>query len=429
MIDSIKNGSAEIISIGDELLIGQVINSNASWLGEQLYLNGISLHKITTIGDNAAQLHSALSNALNSAQFVFITGGLGPTSDDITKPSLSQYFGVELQFNEEAFKQVEALFAKRGMKVTERNRAQAMLPANCIPIKNDNGTAPGMWFNHRHSIIVSMPGVPFEMKAMFVEQVLPQLKLYLGDQIFMHKTVMTSGVGESVLADKIKNWEENLPFGFKLAYLPQPGIVRLRLSGQGVNIDSVRSTLDTLVTELSHLLNEFVYGFDEELLEETVGGLLKSHCKTVATAESCTGGYIAHLLTSIAGSSAYFKGSVVAYANELKTALLDVHPQLIETFGAVSREVAEAMAKGLLVRLETDYAIATTGIAGPDGGTAEKPVGTVWIAIADKNKIVSSVYYLGDHRGRNIRRSALTALNMLRKELMELKAQPAQGKL
>ncbi|MBS4060561.1 MAG: competence/damage-inducible protein A [Bacteroidetes bacterium] len=407
-------GAAEIISIGDELLIGQVINSNASWMGEQLFLSGIPLRRVTTIGDNEQDLHEAINAAIERVQFVFLTGGLGPTSDDITKPSLCNYFKVQLEFNTEAFQQVEALFARRGMPVTERNRLQAMLPENCRPVQNLNGTAPGMWFEHEGAVIVSMPGVPFEMKPMLTEQVIPAIKRRFQTSNFFFKTVMTTGVGESFLADRIKDWENNLPMGFKLAYLPQPGLVRLRLGGEGADGQSVLQTLNRLVDDLTSLLPEYIYGYDNQALEVVVGQKLKDQLKTVATAESCTGGYIAHLLTSIPGSSAWFKGAIVAYSNEIKTGMLGVPVSEIDLHGAVSAQVAEAMATGLLERFGTDYALAVTGIAGPDGGTAEKPVGTVWIAVADTSGVFSQRFQLGEQRDRNIRRSALSALNMLR---------------
>lgn len=412
-----KLNKAEIISIGDELLIGQVINSNASWMGEQLFLNGISLQYVTTIGDVEAHLHTALDVALKRSQFIFLTGGLGPTSDDITKPSLCNYFDVQLEFNEEAYQQVKALFARRGLPVTERNRLQAMLPSNCKPIENFNGTAPGMWFEKSDSIIVSMPGVPFEMKPMFSDQLIPAIRRRFLTSNYFFKTIMTTGAGESFLADIIKDWEARLPSNFKLAYLPQPGIVRLRIGGHGTDGQQLIQDLNRLTDELRLLLDTYVFGFDDESLESVTGKLLKQHQKTIATAESCTGGYIAHLLTSIPGSSAYFKGSIVAYSNEVKTGMLGVPAQTITKHGAVSREVAEAMAIGALSRFATDYSIGITGIAGPDGGTKEKPVGTVWIAVASADEVVASKFQLGEQRDRNIRRSALAALNMLRLEI------------
>jgi nicotinamide-nucleotide amidase len=419
MTVSHKINRAEIISIGDELLIGQVVNSNAAWMGEQLFLNGISLHWITTVGDTEEAIHQALHNALDRSQFIFLTGGLGPTSDDITKTALCSFFDVPLVFNQQAYDQIVALFSRRGFPLTERNRLQAMLPSNCTAIANQNGTASGMWFEYQDSIIVSMPGVPFEMKPMFEKQLLPTIKSRFNVSSYLFKTVMTTGVGESFLADRIREWEQQLPSNFRLAYLPQPGIVRLRIGGQDSDKEKVRHELNNLVAGLQQLIPEFIYGYDNQSLEEVVGSLLSRQGKTVATAESCTGGYIAHLLTSIAGSSTYFKGSVVAYANEIKTALLGVPQIMLLQYGAVSQQVAEAMAIGLRKRFETDFAVAVTGIAGPDGGTIGKPVGTVWIAVADKTGVQSSIFHLGDLRMVNIRRAALAALNMLRLELVK----------
>lgn len=415
----IEKGAAEIISIGDELLIGQVINSNASWMGEQLFLNGIPLRRVTTVGDNEAQLHSAISEALLRVQFVFLTGGLGPTSDDITKPALCSYFGTELVFNQEAYEQVEALFKRRGLAVTERNRQQAFLPALCRPIQNLNGTAPGMWFDLDESVMISMPGVPFEMKPMFAEQVLPAIRRKYSTSNYFFRTVMTIGVGESFIADKIADWESKLPEGYSVAYLPQPGIVRLRLGGSGTDGQAVLQTLHRLEAELVQILNELVYGYDNQSIEEVVFQLLRSTGKTISTAESCTGGYIAHLLTSLPGSSACFKGSIVAYSNEIKTGFLGIADKTIELEGAVSRQVAEEMALAIREKFGTHYGLGVTGIAGPDGGTAEKPVGTVWIAVAGVDGIISQKFQLGEQRDRNIRRSALAALNMLRVQLLQ----------
>lgn len=414
-----KEGLAEIISIGDELLIGQVVNSNAAWMGEQLFSSGIALRRVVTIGDSEADLHAAIDDACNNAQFIFLTGGLGPTSDDITKPALCNYFGVPLVWNQEAYQQVEALFARRGMTVTDRNRQQAMLPANCIAIPNPNGTAPGMWFEHKGSVIVSMPGVPFEMKPMFADEVIPHIKARFGGNNYFFRTVMTTGAGESAIAERLKKFESTLPENCRLAYLPQPGIVRLRLGISGTDGPQALQALNSKVVEMADLLSDIVYGYDNEMPEETVFRMLKERRFTLGLAESCTGGYLAHLITSLAGSSAVFKGSIVAYANEAKTVLLGVDEALINTFGAVSAEVAKAMAQGARSSLQTDYAIGITGIAGPDGGTAEKPVGTVWISLAGPEHSEVQHFLFGDKRDRNIRRSALAALNMLRKALLK----------
>lgn len=412
-----KPGTAEIISIGDELLIGQVINTNASWMGEQLFLNGIDLQQVTTIGDQPEHLHQAIRSALERVQFIFLTGGLGPTSDDLTKPALCSFFDVPLVFHPDAYDQVQALFARRGMAVTERNKQQAMLPVNCKAVANHNGTAPGMWFDVEDAVIVSMPGVPFEMRPMFAEQVIPELKKRFATSHYLFKTVMTTGVGESMLADRIQHWETALPSHFKIAYLPQPGIVRLRVGAQGDDAIVLQNELNEQVQTMCALIPEYVYGFDNQLLEQVVGTQLSVNGWSVATAESCTGGYLAHLLTSVVGSSAYFKGSVVAYANEIKVKMLQVQEASLQQYGAVSEAVAKEMAMGLRHQFDTDFAVSTTGIAGPDGGSAEKPVGTVWIALATRTGCQAQRFQLGEHRDRNIRRATLAALNLLRIEM------------
>lgn len=414
-----KKGTAEIISIGDELLIGQVVNTNASWMAEQLSLAGIKLNRITAIADEVDALHQALDEAIERSEFILLTGGLGPTADDLTKPALCSYFNTEMVFNEKAFAQIEKLFGARQMLVTERNREQAFLPANCQPIENANGTAPGMWFSHRMSYIAAMPGVPFEMKTMFAQQLIPMMLDISVKRVFLHKTVMTTGLGESWLADRIKVWEENLPKNLHLAYLPQPGIVRLRLSGLGTHAEILAAEVQTQVDSLTALIPDLIYGFDDKSMEEVVADLLKKQQKTIATAESCTGGYIAHLLTGIPGSSAYFKGAIVAYDNSIKSGLLDVNQQLLQTHGAVSKEVVEAMADGARAKLGVNLALATSGIAGPDGGTADKPVGTVWIALSSEKGTTSERFQFGEHRGRNIRRSGLSGLNMVRLWLLQ----------
>ncbi|MFZ4463573.1 MAG: competence/damage-inducible protein A [Bacteroidales bacterium] len=411
-------GICEIISIGDELLIGQVINTNASWMGEQLSLNGLELRRVISIGDRADEISSALTDSISRADFVFITGGLGPTADDITKPVLCDFFKTDLIINQTALEYVTSYFQGRGLELTERNRSQALLPANCIPIQNFNGTAPGMWFQTEKAVVVSMPGVPFEMKAMFTNQVIPKVKILVKTNHIAHRTILTCGVGESFLADLIKDWELALPTHFKLAYLPQPGMVRLRLSGSHTDQNILDSEMSILLEKLQPLIAKYVFGTGESTMEQVVGSLLKEQQKTLATAESCTGGYLAHLITSVPGSSAYFKGSVIAYDNTIKSGLLGVSEADLILHGAVSQEVAEAMAIGARKKLKTDYALATTGIAGPDGGTDEKPVGTVWIALASENGVKSKIFRFGDHRGRNIHRSALESMNMLRMELI-----------
>ncbi len=407
----------EIISIGDELLIGQVVNTNASWMAEELNKAGLAVVHIEAISDDSESIKNALDHAYLRADIILMTGGLGPTKDDITKSVLAEYFNSKLVFHEPSFRQVEQLFKVRNYKVTDVNRRQAEIPDKCIPLHNKNGTAPGMWFEEKGKVYVSMPGVPFEMHALMTYQIIPRLmnQFHLG-HIF-HKTIMTFGMGESRLAGMIEDVEDNLPTHIKLAYLPQPGIVRLRLTGSG----SDKKILETEVCHFVDLIRQkvpaLIFGYDDISMEEVVGRQLNEKLKTVATAESCTGGYMAHLITGISGSSDYFKGSIIAYANEVKVRHLGVLQDDLDKHGAVSREVVEQMARGVTQQLGTDYGLATSGIAGPDGGTEEKPVGTVWIALATPNKVISRLLHLGEHRGRNIRISALAALNMLRLEL------------
>ncbi len=411
------NISCEIITIGDELLIGQVVNTNASWIASELNKNGISVVKITTTSDEGLEIKDALIQAEKRSNIILLTGGLGPTNDDITKTVLAEYFDSDFIFHQPTFEHIKSLFKLRNYQVTEVNRNQAQIPEKCIPLFNSNGTAPGMWFEKDNKVIVSMPGVPFEMKGLMTDEVIPKLQNRFKLPSIIHKTVMTTGIGESMLASIIGDWEYGLPSHIKLAYLPQPGIVRLRLSGKGDFIKELENEIDNQVKKLNEIISNLIFGYDDITLEEVLGNLLKVKSKTLSTAESCTGGYIAHLITSISGSSEYFKGSVVSYSNQVKHEQLRVKENDLEEHGAVSKEVVEQMAIGCKKLLKTDYCIATSGVAGPDGGTVEKPVGTVWIAIATPDKVISKVFYLGEHRGRNIRRSALLGLNMLRKEI------------
>jgi len=411
---------AEIISIGDELLIGQVVNTNASWMAVELNLAGINVVQISSISDDANHIKTAIKEAEARADIVLITGGLGPTKDDITKKVLMEYFNSKTIFHQATYDNIVELFGKRNYPLSEVNRLQAELPDNCIILPNRVGTAAGMWFEKNDKVIVSMPGVPFEMKTLISEQVIPRLKGKYKTPFIFHKTIMTTGIGESMLAEKIEEWETNLPANIKLAYLPQPGIVRLRLSGSSNDKDVIKNEIERQCELIKKYVPKAIFGFNDISLEEALADLLKEKNLTVSTAESCTGGYIAHLLTSIAGSSAYFKGSIVSYSNEVKIEQLSVDNNNIESFGAVSKEVVEQMAKGAREKLHTDYAISTSGIAGPDGGTEEKPVGTVWIAIAAKDGVKSKLFQFGEHRGRNIRRTALMAMNMLRLEILEI---------
>lgn len=410
----------EIVNIGDELLIGQVVNTNASWMAEQLSLVGIEVVQITAISDTREAIFATLDAAKTRADTVIMTGGLGPTNDDITKQVLCDYFKTELVFNEEAFEQVQSLFKLRGFKVTEINKKQAELPASCIPLQNINGTAAGMWFEEEGKIFVSIPGVPFEMHALMSDQIIPRLLKKSKPGVILKKTIFTQGIGESTLAEIIANWENALPSHFKLAYLPQPGIVRLRLSAKGKVEGELQVEFEKQLEALHKLIPKLIFGYDTDTMEKVLVDLLTRNGKSVSLAESCTGGYISHLLTSIPGSSKCFMGSVVAYDNEIKKGILGVSTDSLIKFGAVSEQVAQEMALGVQAKFKTDYAISVTGIAGPDGRTEEKPVGTTWVAVAGPDKkIIAKKYLLGEHRGRNIRKAALTGLNMLRKEILK----------
>jgi len=405
---------AELITIGDEILIGQIVDANSAWMGQQLNLHGIEVYQVTSVHDNHDHIIRAFANAEENADLVLITGGLGPTKDDITKNCLCEYFNTELVFHPEVLDHVQSLLSSRNVVINQLNRDQALLPASCTVLHNSAGTAAGMWFERNNTIFISMPGVPFEMEAIMTEEVFPRLVKLGITQSIVHKTVLTIGLPESMLAEKIENWENALPNFIKLAYLPSPQMVRLRLSGYGSDQSVLESEIDKQVKELLTIIPENVFGFDDENLGMVIGRMLAESGKTMAVAESCTGGNIAHFLTSNAGSSAYFKGGVIAYSNEIKNKLLNVSVNLIENFGAVSQQVAEGMALGAKKIMNSDYSVATTGIAGPDGGSDEKPVGTVWIAVAGPSGVKCKKYIFKHNRERNIIRTTQTALNLLR---------------
>jgi len=409
---------AEIITIGDELLIGQVIDTNSAWIAQQLNFIGIEVSQIISISDNQPQIIHTLSEAMARNELILITGGLGPTNDDITKKALCEFFDTKLIFDEESFQQIKVFFKTFNLNVSGLNKSQSEIPANCKPVRNTCGTAPGMWFEKDNKVIISMPGVPYEMKTMMEESILPELKRRFQTSNVLHKTVLTQGIGESFLSEIIADWEKSLPPYINLAYLPSPGIVRLRMTVRGEDEEHLKNEINRQTALLTDLISEYIYGYDQDSLEEIIGNLLKAKGKTLATAESCTGGYLAHLITSVPGSSAYYKGSVICYANEIKTKILGVREKTIEKYGAVSSEVVNEMASGLLKLMDTDYAISISGIAGPEGGSSEKPVGTTWVAIAHHATIHTFKYSFGENRERNIKKAAITALNLLRKELL-----------
>lgn len=404
---------AKIISIGDELLIGQVINTNAAWLGNILTNNGIEVISTLTIGDGEKDIVGAL-DACSDVEIIVMTGGLGPTADDITKPTLCKYFGTELEFCQDAYDNVMSIFKLRGYQMTERNRGQAYIPKSCTYIPNRYGTAPCMWFEKDKSVYISMPGVPFEMKNVFEQEILPKLLEHFKVTPYISKVVMTTGVGESFLADAIKDWEEALPEFLSLAYLPQYGMVRLRLDGRHPDRAYLQQTIDNEIDKLSKIIGQYIFGYDEKPIAEAVLEKLKAVGKTLASAESCTGGTIAKIITAIPGSSDVFKGTVVSYATSVKEEVLGVNHDDVEKYTVVSQQVAEQMATGVRTLLKTDYAVATTGVAGPGGATEENPVGTVWIAVAGPNGVVSKRCNFGKDRGNNIERASITALEMVR---------------
>lgn len=411
---------AEIITIGDEILIGQIIDTNSAWIAQQLNQYGIRVKQITSITDEKEHIIQSLEDARKRADLVITTGGLGPTKDDITKGTLAEYFNKPLVMDNEVLEDVKTLFGSRGVEMPEVNKYQAMVPEGCTVIRNQNGTAPALWIEDNEQVFVSLPGVPYEMKAMMSEQILPSIKNHFKAPSFYHRTILTQGIGESNLMEVIMKWESELATeDIKLAYLPSPGTVRLRLSAIGNQTDIERK-VDKKVAELYQLIPEYIFGEGTQTLYSVVGDLLKERNFTVGTAESCTGGYIAHLITSVAGSSAYFEGSIVSYSNEIKNKELSVGNDLLKEYGAVSEPVVRAMAEGAKKKLNTTFAIATSGIAGPDGGTDEKPVGTVWIAVSGPHRTIAQKFNFGNNRERNIRKSALQGLSMLRKEIFEI---------
>lgn len=405
------------ISIGDELLIGQVINTNAAWLGEQLAAHGFQLDSTLTIGDSEKAILDAF-NACMDADLVLVTGGLGPTADDITKPTVCKFFGTELEFCQTAYDNIVSLFNRRGFQMSERNRGQAMLPKACQYIPNTYGTAPCMWLEKNGTVFVFMPGVPFEMKGIFNDELLPRFKKRFHAVPYEKRVVMTTGIGESFLADKIKDWEEGLPDFLSLAYLPQYGMVRLRLSGRHENAELLHAALDKETEKLTALISDYVFSMEDKPIERVVFDLLINKGMTFASAESCTGGNIAHVITLIPGSSEIFKGTAVTYATPMKTKVLGVPAETIENHGVVSQPVVEAMAKGIRDLMEADFGVATTGVAGPGGGTEENPVGTVWIGVASARGVVSKRFNFGKDRENVINRATIAAYEMLRQQII-----------
>ncbi|MFM7233509.1 MAG: competence/damage-inducible protein A [Flavobacteriales bacterium] len=415
--------AAEIISIGDELLIGQTINTNAAWLGEQLNAIGIKVNRTVVISDSREEIKAALDESSSRSEIIIMTGGLGPTKDDITKHTLCSYFNTELIMNEAALARITEFFEQRGLPMLEVNRQQAALPAACTVIHNFRGTACGMWFERGDRVFISMPGVPYEMKGMMEDEVFGKLAIFYRRPVIRHRTVLTTGVGESFLADKLKGWEKMLEDRLiALAYLPSPGMVKLRMSSYQDGGRDVERDFHECEQALLQIVGEHVYGYDKDTLQDIVGELLRSNSSTLAIAESCTGGTLSRLITSVAGASDYYRGGVIAYNNEIKIQNLHIDAALIAEKNVVSHEVARAMAEGVRKLAASDWAIATTGIAGPGGGTESHPVGLIYVAVAGPMGSKSIELRLGKRRENNMDMASFAGLNLLRKEILGQKA-------
>jgi nicotinamide-nucleotide amidase len=409
-----KSVTAELLTIGDEILYGQIVDTNSQWMSVELSNAGIKVIRKTSVGDQESEILTALAEAQKRADIILITGGLGPTSDDLTKPCLVKYFNCELVMNEEALAEVTEFFKSRGRELTEVNRQQAALPSCAEKITNKMGTAPGMWFDRNEKVFVSMPGVPHEMKRMMTDIVIPKLKQKFQTPAIHHKVIRTVGVGESVLAEKIQDWEKALPSHVKLAYLPSLGEVKLRLTSSGDSLPALEAETNALTEKLKDRIGQFIFGYGDDPLEVVLGNTLKNKKLTLAVAESCTGGFLSHLITSVPGSSDYFLGSIIPYAYEIKMRQLGVKPETLEKFGAVSEQTIIEMANLVRAKFNTDIGVATSGIAGPGGATSEKAVGTVWIAYSDKHQTVTKMLQLSKDRMINIRMASVAVLNLIR---------------
>ena len=406
--------NAEIIAIGDELLYGQIMDTNSHWISQELDAVGVRVVRKTTVGDNRTDILTAFEEASKRADLILITGGLGPTQDDLTKPLLAEYFGCEIVEVPEAVAAVSAYFTRRGREMTLLNTMQGHLPTCCTYVPNEVGTAPGMWFEQKGCYWMSMPGVPHEMKKLVKDFVLPKLSQVFELPVIYHKLIKTAGIGESWLADLIKDWENALPAHIRLAYLPSLGHVKLRLTAFGTNKEQLQQEVAAQIQVLLPQIEKYVYGYDDETLETALGKLLKNAGKTIALAESCSGGYVSHLITTVPGSSAYFQGAVVPYHNAFKERILGVKSETLSSHGAVSEATVAEMAEGVRALFNADYGLASSGIAGPDGGTADKPVGTVWIGCAGPEGVETRKLQLTQDRMLNIQLTGVAVLNLFR---------------
>jgi len=410
-----------IINIGNELLFGKTINTNAAFIAEKLYETGIEVEKSLVIPDNPDLIFRTIGECFKETDWIITTGGLGPTKDDMTKNVIAKYFETGFEVHQPTLDMVLEMFSSRGLEAGEINRKQAEIPVGAIALTNKNGTAPGLWMEKNGKTLIALQGVPFEMQEILVQSVIPMLKeKYRGVHAVVHKNILTSGIGESMLAQKIEKWENALPKGITLAYLPSPGQVLLRVTARADEIESATKLIDNQLPSLIEMINPYIVSTEGEPLVAVVSSLLKKSKKKLAVAESCTGGYISHLITSLSGSSQFFEGAIVSYSNEIKRDILNVRDSNLKKHGAVSEMVVTDMAINTMSLFETDYAIATTGIAGPGGGTEEKPVGLVWVAVATPTRVVTQKFLFGKNGGREviIKRAAMAALNMLRIELL-----------
>ncbi|NHM06273.1 CinA family nicotinamide mononucleotide deamidase-related protein [Flavobacterium sp. CYK-4] len=412
---------ATIVTIGDEILIGQIIDTNSGFIAKALDKVGVAVHEMISISDDRNHILDTFSRLQNQTDFVIITGGLGPTKDDITKHTFCEYFEDSLVRNQAVEDHIVKLFEKIStIRLSQVNKDQALVPSKCTVLHNAHGTAPGMWIQKENTVFISLPGVPFEMKAIVTNEIIPKIVKEFKRPYILHKTILTYGQGESMIAERIEAWENNLPEFVKLAYLPNPGRVRLRLTARGTDKELLERAVADQVTSLTKIIGDIIVGFDEgETLEVVLGKLLTQYGKTVSTAESCTGGKIAQILTSIPGSSQYFKGSVVSYAKEVKVDVLGVSEQTIEKYTVVSAEVAEEMATQVRKILKTDYSIAVTGNAGPTTDETNEEVGVVFIAIASPSEVVSHKFNFGQPREKVIDRTVNKSMELLQKEILE----------
>jgi nicotinamide-nucleotide amidase len=419
-----KQVTAELLTIGDEILYGQIVDTNSQWMGVELSNMGIRVVRKTSVGDIESEILQAFKEAEERADIILITGGLGPTNDDLTKPCLAKYFNCDLVMNEEALAEVTEFFKTRGRELTELNRMQAALPSACEKVTNPVGTAPGMWFNKGNKVFISMPGVPHEMKKMMEERIMPRLKKQFDLPVIYHKVIRTIGQGESFLADKIKDWENALPQHIKLAYLPSLGEVKLRLTCFGSSLKALEEEAEKQTAALKQLIDQYIYGYGEEPIEVVIGNMLRERNLTLSIAESCTGGKVSHMITSVPGSSEYFQGSIIPYSYDIKMSQLGVKEETLNQYGAVSEQTIKEMATLVREKFKTSIGVATSGIAGPGGATPEKPVGTVWIALANGERVITKKLQLAKERHLNIQLSSMAVLNLIR---LGIKESPVKG--